>query len=364
MMFNKTAILGLFFVSILAFGQGSTNRQIKANSIKSGSGVLTLPTSTDTLVGRATTDTLTNKTISGASNTLSNVNLASQVTGNLPVTNLNSGTAASTSTFWRGDGTWSAPEAATILSGFIFGLTMTNNSGDANNDIDVAPGQATDAAGALYILLSGSITKRLDAAWAAGTNQGGLDTGSEANTTWYHVFLIRKDSDGTGDVLFSTSVDTPTMPSGYSSKRRIGSILNDGSGNITPFTQFGDEFTWTTGKLDVAATNPGTSAVTATLTVPTGVKINAIINAGVTAGAGATVMSISDLAATDEAVSPTAAPLAQIRATASEVRVTGRMRILTNVSGQIRYRLGNSDGSTAARIATVGYIDFRGALAL
>ena len=81
------------------------------------------------IVGTSDTQALTNKTISGASNTMT-VRLNADVTGNLPVGNLNSGTAASSTTFWRGDGTWATPAGGG--GGTPAGLSgdfQTNNSG-------------------------------------------------------------------------------------------------------------------------------------------------------------------------------------------------------------------------------------------
>lgn len=64
----------------------------------------------------------------------------------------------------------------------------------------------------------------------------GLDTLTEANSTWYHVFVIAKD-DSTVDALISTSATAPTMPSGYIYKGYVGAIYNDSSGNIREFGQ-------------------------------------------------------------------------------------------------------------------------------
>jgi hypothetical protein len=69
---------------------------------------------------------------------------------------------------------------------------------------------------------------------ASGAN--GLDTGSQANSTWYSIWVIYNPTTDTVAGLFSTSTTSPTLPAGYTKKRRVGWVRNYSLGNFIPFS--------------------------------------------------------------------------------------------------------------------------------
>lgn len=246
-----------------------------------------------------------------------------------------------------------------VPAGVRWGLTLSNNTTDATNDIDIAAGSARDADRVSLMFLANPITKRLDAAWAAGTNQGGLDAGSIAND-WYHVWLIGSSillSDGFTDVLFSASATAPTMPTGYDVKCRIGAILR-ASNTIVPFVQRSDHFMWVTPRLDVDVSNQGTSATARTLSVPDGVMVLAQLNtnAGNVSAPVNVYVRQSDQA--DQAPSTTASPLATIRGSTTGQVSASYIVVRTDTNGQVTTRA--DAASTFVRLCTLGWIDPRG----
>ncbi|MCZ7498860.1 hypothetical protein [Agrobacterium sp. ST15.13.015] len=162
-----------------------------------------------------------------------------------------------------------------FIAGYLYGLTLSNNGVDAANDIDIAIGAASSDGTVPYLMSrDASLTKRLDALWAVGSNNGGLDAGTVTNAT-YHVWLIQRSDTGVVDALFSLSATAPTMPTNYDRKRRIGSIIRSG-GTILAFTQNGNTFI-----LNVAVMNRTSNAAQAStllaLTVPGGIVVQPIM---------------------------------------------------------------------------------------
>ncbi len=132
-------------------------------------------------------------------------------------------------------------------------VSFTNNTTDANNDMDFTQGVISYDDGSGQSISSLSLTKRLDANFVEGTDAGGLDTSTKANSTWYQIFAITKNDTGVVDFIYSASRTSPTIPSGWTRRAWLGAIRTNASGNIdqTYFarrTAFGQVVSFQTGE--------------------------------------------------------------------------------------------------------------------
>jgi hypothetical protein len=174
-------ILSLGFASLVAIAGPSSSRTVIAQFLKNGAGVLTLPTSTDTLVGRATTDTLTNKSISGSTNTLSNIPASAVSSGQVAVANggtgLSSGTSGGVLAF-TASGTLASSGALTasqLVIGGGAGVAPSSLAAGSQYQV-LTMGAANPGYGAVNLAQAAAVTGALGYA-NGGTGQSSWTTG-------------------------------------------------------------------------------------------------------------------------------------------------------------------------------------------
>ena len=175
--------------------------------------------------------------------TLNRVNLSTDVTGNLPVTNLNAGFNATSETFWRGDGVWAIP------AGGGGGTTVTLNPGPNGYDYLTITGQtinmnainlSTDVTGNLPVTrinsglnASSNTYLRGDGTWSTLPLVGNvLKVGAPANQQ-VGVWTGNGTLAGYGGLAFDSGSNTLTISSSGNLNFGFVNILSDNNGTTT-----------------------------------------------------------------------------------------------------------------------------------
>jgi hypothetical protein len=243
--------------------------------------------------------------------------------------------------------------------GHISGFTTSRPTTAA---IAIGAGQARSDANDSDITLAASITKT-QAAWAVGSSQGGLDSGSTYSTsTWYYVYVIKRSDTGVCDAIFSTSKVAPTYPTNYDSARRVGAFYVNSGGTIDNFIQYGDWFTWQPDrKQDLDTTSPGTTWTLLTISAPPIEGVIARCNCILRNNAP----NISRYVGFHHGIgdAPTLIFAGEMVAENYYVTNAGQLDtyllLMVNAAGQIRYAA-SSASTIRVFINTAGWIDSRG----
>jgi hypothetical protein len=200
--------------------------------------------------------------------------------------------------------------------------------------------------------LAAAVTKTTGA-WAQGTGNGALDTGTIAINTWYHAYLIEKTDKSAVDITVSLSPTAPTLQAGWSYARRIGSMRTNGSSQWIAFNQYGDDFFWSVPVNDLTSITCHTTGILRTLTVPLGIKtklIGSLFASGIDVNIFVSSPDMADTAANNS--------VGWYRNGAAQVIQMPGIPVWTNTSSQVRFRTDASTGAYAWN--TWGWVDKRG----
>jgi hypothetical protein len=150
---------------------------------------------------------------------------------------------AARSTIWSG-ATFNLNQSHLTAKQFKGGFVVPENvpqlAYNSASVVDVSPKAGTSSR--LWLLLSDGIRYYADGTQTIDlttTGLGGLDTGTEAVSTWYYCYAVPSATTWVFDVVASVT-GPATGPTGYSSWKYLGAVYNDSAGDLRKWIQTGN----------------------------------------------------------------------------------------------------------------------------